>query len=156
MGQSQDHTTLHNKWIHLIKACQTSTLTVAAFARENNIGEASLYNWSKRLGLPLKHKPQAEGQPEISFVVLNPRQPPEPDDVISVRHPQEQDDALDHPRDIPKQDVALSPQHLPKQGHLKQEASPPEAYPITVGTPHLNITMCVPWPHIVALIKTLS
>lgn len=57
------------KWTQLIASCQASPLTVSEFARQNHIGQGNLYNWAKRLGVSLKHQPQADQ--DISFIELN-------------------------------------------------------------------------------------
>lgn len=58
--------TLTKRWTGLIKECQTSGLAIEDFAKQNKIGASSLYNWSKRLGLPLR----GQNQSEISFIEL--------------------------------------------------------------------------------------
>lgn len=46
------------KWEQLIRECQSSPLTVSEFARQNLVGQGSLYTWAKRLGVSLRHKPE--------------------------------------------------------------------------------------------------
>lgn len=54
------------KWNRLIQQCQSSPLTVSEFARQNHVGQGSLYAWAKRLGVSLRHKPEVG----IGFVEL--------------------------------------------------------------------------------------
>lgn len=57
---------LETKWERLIQQCQTSPLTVSEFARQNQVGQGSLYTWAKRLGVSLRHKSEVG----IGFVEL--------------------------------------------------------------------------------------
>ncbi len=66
MDKAREQAESKNKWEQIIKECQASPLTIVGFARHHNIGEGSLHNWSKRLGIPLKNKPSAD----IGFIEL--------------------------------------------------------------------------------------
>ena len=57
---------LETKWARLIQQCQTSSLTIKAFAFQNRVGQGSLYIWAKKLGMSLKHQSQAG----IGFIEL--------------------------------------------------------------------------------------
>ena len=54
------------KWKGILKEFQKSSLNPTGFAREHQISKASLYQWSKKLSIPLKK------EPVLSFIELKP------------------------------------------------------------------------------------
>ncbi|EKD75092.1 MAG: hypothetical protein ACD_44C00228G0002 [uncultured bacterium] len=66
MNKDIKRTLEEKKWTRLIQEFQSSSLTVSEFAHQSHVGQRSLYTWAKRLGLSLKHQPQAN----ISFIEL--------------------------------------------------------------------------------------
>lgn len=66
MDRKIKQTVTETKWEQLIQQCQSSSLTISEFARQNQIGQGSLYMWAKRLGVSLRHKPDVG----IGFVEL--------------------------------------------------------------------------------------
>jgi hypothetical protein len=71
---------LEKKWREIISDLQESSLSIAAYAKSHDISEGSLYNWSKRLGVPLRKSP-------LSFIEVEPlsaAQSPSKEEYFSV------------------------------------------------------------------------
>lgn len=177
MHKAQYYAALREKWTLLIQACQVSPLTIAAFARDNKMSEASLYHWSKRLGLPLKHKPE----PDISFIelplgaanaVLSACNTLSDTPALSLSSPKRSSVSTERLlRDAPsvsyadqkveRQVIARNLKPIPEASHQAGENHPDpisaEApYCVQMSTPRLNITLHLPWPQVMAMIKTLA
>ena len=78
---------LKEKWLDLVRRCQASDLTTLEFARQNQVGEGSLYYWAKRFDLPLKNLPNsAVGFVELKSIHTQPADDKPYPIEISVNH----------------------------------------------------------------------